>query len=106
MKKRRTWEAGLFRIQLTNVVMDGRESFEVEVELRMDVVRDRLDDELSRSDQANAISCELSSAMRGLATWAAEVPLSQKRKRLEDFDDALPALRAVLESPEVVSELS
>lgn len=106
LKKRRTWEARLFRIQLTNVVMEGRESFEVEVELRMDVVRERLDDELSRSDQANAISRELSSAMRGLATWAAEVPLSQKRKRLEDFDDALPALKAVLESPEVVNELS
>jgi hypothetical protein len=105
-KKRRTWEARLFRIQLTHVGMDDRESYEVEVELRMDVVRARLEDEASRADEAKAISCELSFAMRGLAAWVAEVPLSQKRKRLEDFDGALPALKAVLESPDVAHELS
>lgn len=105
LKRRRSWESQLFRIQLTRAEMDGCESFEVEVELRMEVVRARLIDESTRADQAKTIGCELSFAMQELAAWAAEVPVGQKRKRLEDFDGALPTLKAVLELPDVAREL-
>jgi len=104
-KRRRTWEAQLFRIDLTRVEMDGCETYEVEVELRMEVVRARLSDEGSREDQARAIGCELSLSMQELSAWAAEVRVCPKRKRLEEFDGALPALEAVLALPDVAQEL-
>jgi len=105
LKRRRTWKSPLFHIQLTRVEMEGRQSFEVEVELQMEVVRARLEDDSSRAEQARLVARELSAALRGLAAWAAEVPRERKRKRLEDFHGALPTIKATLERPEVSEEL-
>eukprot|EP00747_Dinoflagellata_sp_TGD_P060319 gnl/TRDRNA2_/TRDRNA2_151971_c0_seq1.p1 gnl/TRDRNA2_/TRDRNA2_151971_c0~~gnl/TRDRNA2_/TRDRNA2_151971_c0_seq1.p1 ORF type:complete len:426 (+),score=67.89 gnl/TRDRNA2_/TRDRNA2_151971_c0_seq1:132-1280(+) len=105
-KRRRTWQASLWSVQLTRVTVEEREVFEVEVELRMEAVRARLMDPVRRADEALLITCELAAALRGLAAWASEVPpASRKRKRLEDFGVADVALKASLEAPEVAAEL-
>jgi len=104
-KRRRTFEAKLWRIQLTHVTVGQREAFEVEVELRMEIVRPRLEAAASQADEALRITRELVAALRKLAGWAAEIPLARKRKRTEDFQAVDLALRAALEEPEVDAEL-
>jgi len=130
-KRRRTFEASLYRVQLTRVDVAevgpgvskepeeanldiratssttsvSREVFEVEVELRMDAVRPRLEAATNAAEEALCITRELVGALRCLARWAVEARAC-KRKRLEGFHAAEPALRAALEEPEVRAELA
>lgn len=107
LKRRTTFVAELFLIQLTHVMAGERESFEVEVELRMDVVRRRLEGAgASAADEALLVTRALVAAMRMLAGCAAEVvPNCRKRKRLDEFHTLESCLRSALEEPEVVAEL-
>jgi hypothetical protein len=111
LKRRRTWEAHLWRIALTHVTDDdGREAFEVEVELRMKAVRARLEEAGAghTADEALLVTRELVAVLRRLATWASEVPCPaavRKRRRIEVARAADPYLREAMEAPEVVSEL-
>lgn len=104
-KRRHTFEAKLWRIMLTHVTVRQQEVFEVEVELRMEIVKPRLEAAASQADEALGITRELVAALRNLAAWAAEIPLARKRKRTEDFQAVDLALKAVLEEPEVDAEL-
>jgi len=104
-KRRRTFEAKLWRIQLTHVSVGQQEAFEVEVELRMEIVRPRLEAAASPADEALGITRELVAALRNLSGWAAEIPLARKRKRTEDIQAVDLALKAALQEPEIDAEL-
>lgn len=104
-KERRTWEAPLWQVALTRVSAECRDAFEVEVELRMEAVRPRLEAAISRGDEALRITRELVAALRALTSLVAAAPAGQKRRRTEDFRAAEPELRSALDAPEVVAEL-
>lgn len=115
LKRRRTWQARLWDIALTHVITgDGRETFEVEVELRMQAVQARLEAAEAASgcpgaaDEALRVTREFVSALRRLASRSSEVLASsvlRKRRRIEEAQAADPYLRKAMEAPEVVSEL-
>merc|ERR1719253_770888 len=111
LKRRRTWEAQLYNIALTHVTDDDdREAFEVEVELHMKAVRDRLEAAgVERTaDEALLVTRELVAVLRRLAAWASEAPCpaaARKRRRIEEARAADPYLRKAMEAPEVISEL-
>jgi len=106
LKRRRTFEAFLWRVMLTQVTIDRRrEAFEVEVELKMDVVRTRLEAAAQPADEALAITRELVAALREMARWAAEIPMCKKRKRVEDIEAVERELKTAMEEPEVDAEL-
>jgi len=112
LKRRRIWEAQLWQIALTHVTDDdGREAFEVEVELHMKAVLARLDAESpgrSIADEALLVTRELVAVLRRLAAWASEVPcaaVTRKRRRLEEAQAADPYLREAMQAPGVVSDL-
>jgi len=105
LKKRRTFEATQWRIQLTRVSAERREVYEVEVELRMDEVRSRMTVAVDATQEALSITRELVAALRTLAGWASEVACTRKRKRLEDFRGVEPDVRSVTQEPEVAAEL-
>merc|ERR1712178_668741 len=108
LKRRRTWEASLWKIVLTHVTDDdGREAFEVEVELCMPAVRARLEAGCP-ADEALLVTRELVAVLRRLALWASEVPCpsaARKRRRLEEARAADPYLRKAMEAPEVSADL-
>jgi len=121
LKRRRSWGGSLWRVSLTRVTTTKavaaagaavgggesreHESFEAEVELRMEVVRARLEAAAHPADEALLATRELVSALRLLASWAAEVPVTRKRRRIENLRAAEPLLAAALEAPDVKAEL-
>merc|ERR1711972_94466 len=85
-KRRRTWEAPLWRIALTHVTTAKEEACEVEVELRMEAVRPLLEASARQEEEALRITRELVAALRTMASWVAGVesaPSLRKRQRLE-----------------------
>jgi len=107
-KSRRTWEAPLWLVQLTHVLFQGRETFEVEVELRMPVVRARLEASEHREEEALHITRELVAVLRCLSCCAAEVEpavTSQKRRRQECLEAAEADLKAIVSDPGIAAEL-
>eukprot|EP00929_Paragymnodinium_shiwhaense_P000208 TRINITY_DN100453_c0_g1_i1.p1 TRINITY_DN100453_c0_g1~~TRINITY_DN100453_c0_g1_i1.p1 ORF type:complete len:463 (-),score=103.19 TRINITY_DN100453_c0_g1_i1:129-1457(-) len=123
-KMRRSWHAKLWQVVLTKVRTSepgceakGVDTFEVEVELKMDVVRNRMEDAASSSggspkvrEEALLITREFVGGLRDLAASISGIEhqpseANKKRLRQEAQSSAEPSLRASAEEPDIAAEL-